>query len=362
MNLTLLPYELEENIIEYLQYAEVANYCLINKRAIDICDTFFKRRRLIDNIPIHLLPTKNLTKRYIQLYDNMKIILDNTSVRECVRNVIINNDINQIKWLTELIIKRFTPLDEHIIIDIFMDCSLYAFDNNKQDIGKWLLWNLSNENINFETKLQVSLYFIGNCITYTDSFINYAFDKDITEILYYMLDFLLPVSNQVGLVILAAFAKRNDIKNLDKITNNYNINVSHYNFAIYKLVKKESVNKNPKYLDTLKFLLEKYPGNRNDLNKMLRHFASFYAGRDTLPILMEYGLDDYWLLLHRTIYRIYHKGDNVELKEDLRSFLLNYGDRIPRNLLLDEFNNKITTTTMKIILSEYLSYIDKIIP
>lgn len=70
MNLTQLPYELEENILEYLFYEYIASYCQTNTRATYVCDTFFKRKALSDNIPLELFPENNVADRYIQLFED----------------------------------------------------------------------------------------------------------------------------------------------------------------------------------------------------------------------------------------------------------------------------------------------------
>lgn len=98
MSLTQLPYDLEENILEYLPYDDVVSYCKTNTRSGDVCDTFFKRRAQLENIPLKLLPESNITDKYIQLFNDRLCLRENKHrMSGCFKNAIDKDDLREIK-------------------------------------------------------------------------------------------------------------------------------------------------------------------------------------------------------------------------------------------------------------------------
>lgn len=345
MNLTELPYEIEENIIKYLSYHNIFNYAMINRRAMGVSDVFFTRRAKIEDIPIELLPANNIAIRYLQLYYDREWLFKikySDDLKNCFKRVILEDDIEEIKWLVGIMKGNKGP-DSQKAENISI-LSIYALENDRNIICEWLLYNLHEYDLkSWNTNNTLYNFFV---------ILRLALNKRLKDIVYYILDEFSNYNRNIRSRAFAEFATANDLNNMEKMMTKYNLNILEYNEAIANVLKLEMEDNDPENLYTLKFLLQNYPGSKDDLDKFLIG-PVFYPRRSTLPILVEYGFDRYIAVLYRMTDIIY---GNDELFDEVKWFLLNYGNMIPIESLKeihdDTYNNK-----MKTIISEYISNI-----
>lgn len=284
ITLTELPYEIQEKILGYLitgaedseillgkiKYSEVANYAKTNKKAMYICDNFLKMRAKKDNIPIKLLQNQNLSNRYINLYEySIDLKKNELPSDEIIKKAIKEKDIDVIKWLSDLVIKRDTFCSNKVAF--FMKSCYYALENNDDKIGEWFLFKLRKNNFVESNDLMSELYF--------GMILKYVFKINKIHIAYYMLDNFYNVMTDIKDFILNEFIVRNDLNNLGIMMNRYEISIDEYNICIART----------KDFETLKFLLSRYPGTRHDLNKI--SINNILLTPENISTLLDYGLN-----------------------------------------------------------------------
>lgn len=322
MSLTQLPYELEENILEYLPYDDVSNYCLTNRRAGDVCDTFFKRRAQLENIPLYLLPENNVADKYMQLLKDKSCLQENKlRMSDCFKNAIDNNNFGEIKWLTSLMKNNKYPgFQSSPVAFCLIKTSYYAFRKNNDTIGLWLLSNLPDfyEDNKLRT-LDVTRY--QNLI----KIIQYLIINNKIDVIHHILDEISDSIFELGKVIFFMFARYNDPENLIYMIDNYDMTINDYNVAIA----------NSNSPDIVQLLLRHYPGNKDDLNRIFS-YKSLYLTREILEILLNYGVDDYSGIFTTIINSISRGNENTY--NDVRWFLSHYSFNIPRQYISYRYN------------------------
>lgn len=255
-----LPCEIQEKIIGYLNYDDLVNYSNLNKTSIYVCDHFLIRKCKLDNIPTEFLPKANITKRYIQLYNDRLWFDKNKSEYSSIMNklteIITNDDYeNRIKWLCSLVIKSNILYPQKI--DIIMTSCYFAFRKDKNNIVILLLSILRDSKY-------VSLN-INNVKFYLDTLINYSVRLSRMDICYFILENFLDLIPDLKCCVLSEFAKKNDLDNINNIINNYTVTPDEYVKVIVEI----------ECLDTLDFLLQKYQGDKSYLSKMIHNNAKY---------------------------------------------------------------------------------------
>lgn len=339
-----LPYEIQENIIKDLSYYDIVNYGKTNTKAMEVCDGFFRRKAKIENIPIELLPASNVASRYLQLYDDRESLYKikyKSDLKRCFERLILEDDIEEIKWLVFLMKEsgKFYFVEEKNISEL----SIHAFNNHKNIICKWLLSNLHGYDLNSNrwSLFVYNLYVI----------LRFALEENRTEIIYYILDEFSGIDSGLRQKAFSEFTRAKDLINMKKVMAKYNMNISEYNYAIVNLIVIEMKNNDPEYLTTLRFLLQNYPGNNDDLNGFLNGFMEICPGRSALPILEEYGFNNYMTIFYRIVCMIY--PDNIYI-DNFKWFMLNYSKIIPISTLKETYANA-RDNKIRSILLEYIS-------
>lgn len=321
--LTKLPYEVEEIIMEYLtskennnpkgtkincrNYNYLIGYSQINKRAAENCDIFFRRRARIDKLPLELLPKKYVTNRYIKLYNDKCCINNTNETNACIKKVIDNNDIEEVKWLISLVISN-VECDKNIL----MGLSNYAFEVNNDTIGKWLLSNLHRKELNCITEDFINR---GNIKFNMGSIINNCINKNRQDIIYYIVDEYKDLVPEVMTYAFSKLAIKKDLDNLNDMINIYHLEVDVFDVAI--------VNTNDPII--VEFLLTHYPGNQNNINNILTTFTNYYPVSEVILILFKYGYNDYETILDRISSIVFPCESDISFIEWL---LLNHRDKI----------------------------------
>lgn len=339
IGLTRLPYELEENIITYLSDMDLTNYCQTNKKSMNICDFYVRIKAQKENIPLKLLPANNVINRYIEL-KKIKRTLEcrKYTAYSCFKKAILNNNLREVKWLTNLLI--LGNMSNHQKPKDLAQSSWYAFENNKDDIGKWLLYYLSKELKENLNNIAVNLY-----LRYI---IDDSLKKNKMDVIYYVLNNYIDSKS----IILTKLALINDLNNLSIVINNYDLSYVEYNGAIINIIEKQFHDKNPEYLLTIEFLLKHYPGDKDNLYDLLGDYDGIYPGKDVFPILIKYGLNNYSFICGKISRESNPKPDTLET---FKWILLNYGNQISKDTLLRLYNSVFSIEVGKII-SEYLSH------
>lgn len=143
----------------------------------------------------------------------------------------------------------------------------------------------------------------------------------------YMLDQLSNFIPQIKRLAFALFSYNDYINNLIYMINHYDLNIADYDRAIA----------NTNYQNIVKFLLRRYPGNIDDLNKIFSDDRGFYTTKQILAILFAHGVDNYAGIFSNMVFRITHRqGTNTY--DDVKWLLSNYGYSIPtQNINLAQF-------------------------
>lgn len=334
MNLTQLPYELEENILEYLPYNDVINYCQTNTRSRDVCDTFFKRRAQLENIPLYLLPKDNVVNKYMQLYQDKFCIENNETIFGCFKLSIDNDNLNELRWLTSLVI------NDHSKITLLSGLSNYAFHNNKILIGEWLLYelyNLCKNGLIKKCNNKTTIFHIHKII---DKLINDESDKNNLDSVYYILDTFNDIIPEIKSIIFKEFALSGDINNLNNIINHYDISPDDYIEAIAR-----------GDYHVIEFLLQHYPGTKYQLNQIFNVYSFFSPNKDILSLLFKYGFDQYGTALYYISRSCNPRSDTINT---VKWLLLNYGDEIPSDTIVNMYD-RVASYQIKDIIYKYLS-------
>lgn len=341
-----LPEEIQEKIFIYLGLYKtesipygrlpryhVINYSMTNKKIMHMCDNFFRRKAQLKNIPLELLPESNIVKEYIKL--NKDIVCANESHELspicCFLRAIIKGDLHRVKWLASLTLSSFKSSDEKL--NIYIIASDYAFYNDKDIIGEWLIDYLSQD----ASCLFAHNWF--NIINRCQHMVVNLIKKNKINVIYYVLDKLKEVSPRIKRTVAYEFLMRNDLDNLNRIIKNYSLTIHDYHDLIVSTKQKE----------TLELLLSRYQGTGSDLNIMVMVRNGYKPSRDLVSILIGYGFNDYLTIINRVL-----NDKSSECVELVKFLLLKYGHEIP----VDSIRAILPTTRddrMKKLLYEHIS-------
>lgn len=342
MSLTQLPYEVEETILQYLPYTDVINYFKSNTRDTNVRDNFFKRRAKLDNIPLDLLPESNVAARYIQLFEH-RLCLETNKLSTCLMEPIDNNDIEEIKWLISLLKNIEYPLHFHPKTTSLIYSSMYAFQKNNDMIGEWLLSNLYDF---YQNKSIVTLDFDEK--TLFKKIIYDSIHKNKLDITYFIVDELYYFIPELKKLAFSMFARYDQSEGLIDIIKDYYLSINDYDDALF--------NTNSPYIFEL--LLQKYPGDERDLNRIFGDPRRYYTTKDNLAVLFNYGADNYNAILFNIVTHDPPREDSPRYKantyEDVQWLLLNYGHNIQTNYI-SSMIDMTRDSEIKKILSHYLT-------
>lgn len=363
VNLIELPNEIQEKIIEYLilfktkkstnrsipyyntiaymvdgyiPCYEVINYSMTNKKIMNICDNFFRRRLKLEKFPVELLCGSNVVREYIQLQEDIFCIraFHILSDKCCFKRAILKDDINRVKLLGSLVLNSYKSTRKKI--RIYLKNAEYAFSNNKNRIGKWFIEDFCERGL-------VTLATDGDSIDYLCGIIECLSNRN-TDLVYYILDKFHHITPLIKRYALNSFAKIEDVDNLKRMINNYTLTIDDFDYAIVD-IKRET---------TLRFLLRYYQGNGEDLNKMVNEYPVYVPTIENLSILCEHGFNDYSLIIERLATSYYPLPELIEI---VKFLLLNYGDTISSNAI-NFLLRSVDDDKMIKVLSEYISSFD----
>lgn len=345
-----LPHEIVDNILQHLTYSDIVNYCNTNRKAMEESDAFLKRRAKIEHIPIELLPASNVASRYLQLYDDRNCLAkvryirykNQEDIKYCFKRAIVNDDLEEVKWLIGLI-KVDDYLDSQKA-EILTILSIYALENDKNIISKWLLSNLNEYNLERDQQYKDTIINLRNNM-------RVALNKNQTDVVYYILEHFSKISLRLQLFALTKFAIANDLTNVNKMMREYNISISQYNSTIVDVIESQKKNNNAENLTTLKLLLQNYPGTHDDLNLIMCDHIYFYPTKCSFPILVEYGFNKYISVLYNMM-NIRNPND-LDI-DNVKWVLLNYGNLMETSALRKIYNFTYNEK-MRDLLFEYIS-------
>lgn len=348
-----LPYEIQEKIITYLDYDDLVNYSTMNKDSIYICDRFLIMKSKIDDIPIELLPKKNITKKYVQFYRDRvwfnEYEFQYDQIKKKLTEIITNNDLNRTKWVSYLVIKSNILSTQKI--DIIMTLSYFAFRNDKNEIFKSLLSILRNVKIAtgsgnsvFFREATIFLDHINDIEYYLGILIDSSLELNKKDITFYLLEEFLDIIPNIKSQVLCYSVKSNHLDVIEKILNNYSISTYEYIEAIVD-TNNQSV---------LKLLLSKYEGDKTDLNRKLTNHVKFRPSKNTLFLLLEYGFTDYDDLFFKIALSNDDNDENIEIIKNLLETLYQGKSLLKLDYIIFIFN-RLEYNKIKMLLSDYLS-------
>lgn len=180
MNLNSLVPELQENILAHLSLDDILKYSRTCLSIRMVCDNYLKHRACVENIPLSLLPDKNVIAQYIRLLKYRKSGGDSlTLALSWLKKAIKDNDNFAIEWLSKY---RFKPTFVRRHHDYLINPSIrsLAIVNLWPEIHDYIIDILSNTN-RYKKMAIMDYYskFFNYCTNYRKILGYESFDEEI---------------------------------------------------------------------------------------------------------------------------------------------------------------------------------------
>lgn len=321
---SMLPLEIQEQILLNLPYKDVLNYCNTNTASANICkdEYFWKKKLQADGYPDWLLTGDNPSRRYGQLMDYGSCLT--APDVNCLKLAIDRKDESALRYM--------------LTFDITLNCLLpvlsYALEKDRFDISRLLLPRIKDEvdkipHIENESPLSlIQFHELERSMIIAGAAGEY-------DIVYYLVT---QIENSNPGNLLQYLAPYGDLPMIDKIVNEFNPDSDMFSEAIDRVLRKLSeTGDSAKYLPILDYLFRHHP-DINDLARM--EDIGEYLNPDVVRLMLRYGFNDYDTLL---IYAVdYDKVDVVDL-------LLENVENIDKNTLNDLLGLAVDTENLPIV-------------